>query len=281
MSGDVTAFVPAHITGFFSVHRTAEPATTGSRGAGLTLSDGIQTTVSSSDHSSVSLDGEAVSIEAVERVLKAVGVSATVSCRTGVPVGAGFGVSGGAALGTALAANELFQAGYTERELVSIAHVAEVQAGSGLGDVVAQARGGLPLRLEPGAQPHCRLDGVVGGGPIEYLTFGERSTADVIGGETAALSRAGEDALEAVRQTPSKATLVERARQFGEEAGLLSAKVETVLADVSASGGSAAMAMLGDTVFALDSGLSDAGYDPERTQISASRATVVPAPPRM
>ncbi len=89
-------------------------------------------------------------MEAVERVLDALRTTATVTAETPLPLGSGFGVSGGLALGTALAANAVFGHGLSYNELVTIAHGAEVQSGSGLGDVVAQARGGVPLRLEPG-----------------------------------------------------------------------------------------------------------------------------------
>ncbi|ELK56061.1 hypothetical protein D320_01323, partial [Haloferax sp. BAB-2207] len=37
MSDDATAFVPGHVTGFFSAHPDDDPAVAGSRGAGLTL----------------------------------------------------------------------------------------------------------------------------------------------------------------------------------------------------------------------------------------------------
>jgi len=39
-----TAVVPGHVTAFFSIHRRVEPARTGSRGAGLALSDGATVT---------------------------------------------------------------------------------------------------------------------------------------------------------------------------------------------------------------------------------------------
>ena len=48
-------------------------------------------------------------------------------------------------------------------------------------------------------------------------------------------------------------------REFAREADLITPEVEEVLAEVEEVGGEAAMAMLGETVFALDSGLSEAG----------------------
>jgi pantoate kinase len=257
-----TAFVPGHVTGFFSAHRTGDPVTTGSRGGGLTLSDGVRVTVAPAETTRVTLDGRRVEMPPVEHVLDAFGATATVELDSDLPVGAGFGVSGAAALGTALASNTVFDAGRSENELVEVAHVAEVESGTGLGDVVAQARGGVPIRVEPGAPGHGALDGVPTSTRVEYVTFGELSTAAVIEGDTDRLTRAGERALAELRDCPTLPQLLRLSRRFAREAGLLVPEVEAAIEAVSDAGGEAAMAMLGRSVFALEQGLSDAGYDP-------------------
>jgi pantoate kinase len=205
----------------------------------------------------VFLDGSATAVERAERVLDALGVTARVECETPLPLGAGFGVSGAAALGTALAADAAFDLGRSENALTTVAHVAEVRAGTGLGDVVAQARGGVPVRLEPGAPDAGRLDGVPASGRVEYCTFGELSTASVIEGDVASLSAAGERALADLRERPTAARLVSASRTFAADADLLVDDVRAVLDDVPG----AAMAMLGRSVFAFGTALSDAGYD--------------------
>jgi pantoate kinase len=257
-----TAFVPGHVTGFFSAHRTDDPATTGSRGAGLTLSDGVRVTVTPAERTRVALDGQRVEMAPVERVLDGVGQTASVTVDSDLPVGAGFGVSGAAALGTALASNTAFGGARSENDLVELAHVAEVVSGTGLGDVVAQARGGVPIRVEPGAPGVGELDGVPASTRVEYVTFGELSTPDVIEGDTTRLTRAGETALEQLRAEPTLPTLMRCSRQFAVGADLLVSEVETAIDAVQEEGGEAAMAMLGRSVFAVGTGLSDAGYDP-------------------
>jgi pantoate kinase len=258
---EASAFVPGHVTAFFSVHRGENPETTGSRGAGITLSDGVTIGVKPTEETRVSLDGEKAEVRPVERVLDAMGVTARVRIDTELPVGAGFGVSGAAALGTALAANRAARCGYTENELVRTAHVAEVRAGTGLGDVVAQARGGAPVRLEPGAPEHGVLDGVAETARIEYASFGDLSTSEVISGGTERLSRAGEEALSELRERPTLPRMLALGREFARETELLVPEVATAIEDVGDVGGEATMAMLGRTVVALGSGLTDAGYD--------------------
>ncbi len=96
---------------------------------------------------------------------------------------------------------------------------------------------------------------------IEYVTLGELSTADVVGGDTETLTAAGERALSTVVKEPKLSTSMKASRQFAREADLLTPEVRGVIDDVAEAGGDAAMAMLGETVFALGTGLSDAGYD--------------------
>jgi pantoate kinase len=269
------AFVPGHVTGFFTVDRRDDPTRTGSRGAGIALSEGVTVTVRPGEESKVFLNGERTPIEAVQRVLDALDVRAHVRAVTDLPLGAGFGVSGATALGGALAVNQVFDRRLSERELTTVAHGAEVQAGTGLGDVVAQARGGVPIRLEPGGPQHNVLDGVSAVGRVEYLTLGDRSTTEVIEGDTETLTEAGERALSGVVGEPTVEQFMRASRQFSREAGLLTEDVRETIVNVTDAGGEAAMAMLGETVFALGSGLTDAGYDATVAAVDSAGARLV------
>ncbi len=272
-----TAFVPGHVTAFFSAHPDPDPTVAGSRGAGVTLTDGVTATVAAGDGART-VDGDPAVIGAAEDVLSELDAPAVdVAIESDLPIGAGFGVSGAAALGTALAANAAFDRGRSENALARIAHAAEVGRGTGLGDVVAQARGGVPLRLEPGAPPVGELDGVPAAARVEYVSFGELSTEAVLGGDTAALTAAGADALDRLRADPRLPTMMAAARRFARDADLLVPAVADAVEAVSAAGGEAAMAMLGRTVFALGTGLSDAGYDPAACRVDRAGGRLRPA----
>ncbi|MFB6205013.1 MAG: pantoate kinase [Haloglomus sp.] len=271
-----TAFVPAHVTGFFTAEPDDDdPTRAGSTGAGLALSDGVTVRVESATPGTyeVVLDGEPLDITAPKRVLRALRVDgARVLAHSDVPLASGFGVSGALALGTALCANAVFDRELSENELVTIAHGAEVQAGTGLGDVVAQARGGVPVRLEPGAPGHGAMDGVPARSRVEYVTLGELSTEAVLSGDTAELTRAGERALSALVQEPTLDRFLRASRRFAREAELLTDRVRDVIIDVNEADGSGSMAMLGETVFALGTGLSDAGHDPSVCRVHPTGA---------
>ncbi|WP_117592337.1 pantoate kinase [Haloprofundus halophilus] len=275
MADEVVAFVPGHVTGFFSAHPDDDPRVAGSRGAGVTLSEGVTVRVRPATTTTVTLGGDAIDVDPVERVLDALSVTAAVEADTSLPLGAGFGVSGAMALGTALAANGVFDRALSENELVTLAHGADVQSGTGLGDVVAQAHGGVPIRLEPGAPGEGLLDGIPAQTRVEYVTFGELSTEDVLSGDTTRLSEAGSRALSSLVERPTLDRFMFASRRFAREAGLLTDRVEEAIRDVNAVDGEASMAMLGDSVFALGTGLSEAGYDPAVCQSHPSGARLL------
>ncbi len=270
MPQSASAFVPGHVTGFFSAHPNDDPTKAGSRGAGVTVSDGVAVRLEAGE--GIELNGEPATIESVDRVLDALRAKARVVVETDLPLGAGFGVSGAAALGTALATNAVFGRELSENELVTVAHGAEIQAGTGLGDVVAQARGGVPIRLEPGAPAHGAMDGVPARGTVEYVSFGELRTEEILSGDTTDLTAAGRRSLASLVEEPTVETFMEASRRFAREAGLLTPRVREAIEDVSAVGGEAAMAMLGETAFAVGGGLTDAGYDADRCEISLTGA---------
>ncbi|MFB6267737.1 MAG: pantoate kinase [Halodesulfurarchaeum sp.] len=280
------AFVPGHVTGVFTVDRRDDPARTGSTGAGVTLTDGVTVTVEPAASTNVLVNGTDLAVEPVTAVLdrllgQADGRTSTgpdhqveVRVETDLPLGAGFGVSGGMALGTALAANRALDLAHTENELIRAAHVAEVEAGTGLGDVVAQARGGAPIRLEPGAPPHGQLDGIPETARVEYLSVGELSTPDILETRAETITRAGRRALDRLLERPTLDHLLERSREFAEEVGLLDEAMSERIEAVEDEGGRATMAMLGRTVIGFGSDLTDAGLDPAVCRIHPTGATV-------
>ncbi len=270
-----TAFVPGHVTGFFSPVWEDDPDRSGATGAGITLSDGVTVTVERANDARIQFNDEPVSMGAVDRVLGEFGEAARVRAESPLPLGTGFGVSGAMALGAALGLNQVFEAGLSENEVIATAHRAEVNAGTGLGDVVAQARGGIPIRIDAGAPPHGTLDGIPTTATVEYLSFGELDTASVIKGDTDALVEAGEDALADLLDRPTLQRFVETSRRFSRETGLLTPQVNEAIGAVATAGGEALMAMLGDTVVAFGSGLRDAGYEAVRCSVHPGGATVM------
>jgi len=77
-------------------------------------------------------------------------------------------------------------------------------------------------------------------------------------------------------RAPDELELFAAGREFASEAGLLVAEVAEAVEAVEAEGGLASMAMLGRTVYALGTGLTDAGYDAEACTVHPTGATLRP-----
>jgi len=247
------AWVPGHITGFFSAQRKEEPLLSGSIGAGLCLSLGAATTAQAApdiERTEILLNGIAseapVSRFVAERLA---GDRGPFRLKTDLemPFGAGFGASGAYAL------SSCFDLGLTADQAAAVAHEAEVTLRTGLGDVIAQNSGGLVVRLEPGASGRGRIDRIpVPPVPISYVVRGPISTREVLSDEKVmkAVNAAGEAALKDLLNKPTFANFMRLSRRFTLESGLASDWALAAIEAVEAAGGAASMIMLGDAVFA-------------------------------
>ncbi|MDI6811746.1 MAG: hypothetical protein QMD80_08815, partial [archaeon] len=152
----VKAYSPSHITGFFVICDNKNPLYKGSIGCGIVLEAGCVTKVSLDNNLPVKAQIKINGIEEEANTTKYVvehmaWMSAVrVSTNFEVPVGAGFGASGAGALSTALALNVLLSLNMTVNEVAQIAHCAEVENSTGLGDVIAETYGGVVIRRKPG-----------------------------------------------------------------------------------------------------------------------------------
>lgn len=260
------AFAPASVTAVFAPNE----AGTRTRGASVALEDGVTVAVDDATSSAVTVDGEPASFEPVVGVLDRLGVAAQVDVQPDVPIGAGFGSSGAATLATALAAEELFDLGYERGDLVEYARAAEVDAGTGLGDVYVQDTGGLRYDVGNGRE---RIETDV---PVEYASYGGLSTEEALGDEElmAIVRREGSAVLDALPNPPTLREVVERSWPFAQALGLPTDRVVADVERVEEAGGAATMAMLGETVVALGTGLTDAGYDATGTSVHPGGATL-------
>ncbi|ESP88651.1 GHMP family kinase ATP-binding protein [Candidatus Halobonum tyrrellensis] len=259
-----TAHAPGSVTTVFAPGEGSDDA--GSLGTSFTTADGVTATVEPAAETTVELDGEPTGFPPVEGVLRRLDATAAVSLSAEVPVGAGFGASGAATLATVLAADAEFGPNRDREALVTAAHRAEVEAGTGLGDVFVQARGGLVWNTGDGVGRAERTDAV------SYATYGDRRTADVLGDADAMarVRRAADDAFEEFDPAGPLADLFDCSWTFADRTGLPSDRVREAVAAVERAGGAATMAMVGETVVGV--GADDTL--PETTRITTEGAAL-------
>lgn len=254
-----TAFAPAHITGFFLVHMDEDILHTGSCGCGITLAQGVTSTVATSSFakdkpSCVRIDGIShTSGPVVDCVEELAPSGITVNISSCIPSGCGLGASGAGTLATAVAIDHMLILNLGHDRLVQVAHSAEVRNSTGLGDVVAQATGGLVIRTRAGAPPFGICQRIqCPPQEIAYVTMGRISTASVLSDEYAisAINTAGKNALKEFLQKPCLEMFMAQSKKFTIQTGMADDTILDAIEAVEAVGGLASQAMLGKTVFA-------------------------------
>jgi pantoate kinase len=184
---EVSVFIPAHITGFFTICNNEDSLKKGSCGGGLLIDKGVTTRIKIQKNA---LDNKRIDIkingkkdkknetiilktleimekefplkEYFEKILKNKNLSKnnifksedyyiSIENEIEVPIGAGFGISASSALGIAIGIGKLLNLPASQTELAKFAHLAEISLGSGLGDVIGQNSKGMVIRLSPGA----------------------------------------------------------------------------------------------------------------------------------
>ena len=234
-----------------------------SLGMGFTVKEGVEVIVSGHRETSVLFNGQSIDFPTVQAVVDrltqdagATGVK--VDLTSPLPLGCGFGLSGAASLATAYALNELLHLNKDAETLAMVAHVAEVENRTGLGDVCSQYHGGWLVKLREGA-PLVADRLPITERPIYYRYFGPIQTSEVLGNreQTIRINRAADAAL-SVLQTLTSAesdtglfnACFEVSKRFSVESGLLSdARVIETIERIEAEGGVASMIMLGNGVF--------------------------------
>jgi len=172
------------------------------------------------------------------------------------PLGCGFGLSGASALAAAYAVNALLSLGKSSKDLAMVAHVAEVENLTGLGDVCAQYHGGCLVKLKVG-HPLSAERLPVREQPIYYKYFGPIRTKDVLtdSKQTDAINSSADKALRNLgalvnTEAVDFNTCIRLSKVFAVESGLLKDRnVQSVINQIEFENGFASMIMLGNAVF--------------------------------
>jgi len=273
-------FAPSHITGFFEVVDHPDPLIKGSRGAGVTLDQGVLTQVDVSEGNGeiiIKNNGKpinqeypldtSVSYRTLDLLRKQTEtiewdhIQITIHHQTQVPVGSGFGVSAGSALGTSLGLSKLLKLPLTFNQAAAMAHHAEVDLKTGLGDVIGALHGGFPIRIEPGAPGIGKVDKILNSGvnnSNEYLfviskSLGNIETASVLQDPAIIhkINSVARHMLQKLLSNPKITNFMDLSLKFSQETGLIDPEIMEIVDVMKDETLGASMAMLGKTAFAI------------------------------
>ncbi len=252
------AFAPGNVSGVFKIIPDDDPAKMHSLGMGFTVADGVTVTVAESKSTSVAFNGNLIEFATVRTVVaKLTDIALRVEIETELPLSGGFGLSGASSLATAFAIDELLGLGRPENALGMIAHVAEVENLTGLGDVAGQFTGGCLVKLVRG-DPLAAVSLPVPEQIVHYRYFSPIDTKSVIGNRErrTRINAAADTALGTLtrlkdRRESEFAKYIGVAKEFSIQSGLLvDDDVKSAIRECEQAGGTASMIMLGNAVFA-------------------------------
>ncbi|MBS7638843.1 hypothetical protein KEJ49_08220, partial [Candidatus Bathyarchaeota archaeon] len=264
----VEAFSPCHITGFFQIDdKSKDPLYVGSRGSGFSIKDGVRTTVkverNSKPRYQISVNGVLTDFEVSEHLLNMYisrfedvkNFRILVDHRVNVPIGAGLGTSGAAALGLSLALNDLFELGMSRVEAAQLAHIAEVECKTGLGTVIAEAYGGFEIRVKagaPGIGEIIRVP-VPRDSAVFCLIFGPLSTKGLLTDNDVCrrVNMLGGKLVDEMVKDPKFHNFMKFSRMFSDHVGLMSSEVIKIFKIMDEAGFIMSMPMFGDGVFTI------------------------------
>src|SRR6266540_3453413 len=225
------AFAPGHITAFFVGYDDVNPFRKGSRGAGVCTTLGVHTVARAREDRQQSVEvfinDEPAKAESTERAARLLLGSAPYEVKVlqkqQLPVSQGFGMSGAGALSTVLALDEALGLGRKRDELVGLAHRSDVETGTGLGDVMPQAVGGMDLRVKPGAPPYGLVKKFEVDAELQLCAVGPPMVKASILGNPGTMERirdVGRKCLDKFETGPSLEALFDIGRTFAFETGL-------------------------------------------------------------
>ncbi len=270
-----SVFAPSHITGFFEIIDHNDPLKKGSRGAGIAMDKGVVTNLKINEKDSeddvginVKINGlkdvrnASITFKTLELMQRDFNIDKLLTNRSisidhilEVPIGSGYGVSAACALGTALAISKILEIDITFNKAASIAHVAEIEMKSGLGDVVAEINGGITLRLKEGAPGFAVLDKMILDHDLYVISksLGGIETSEIIDDpmHIKRINSSGRNMLNELLKKPTPETFMDLSKRFAIETQLISNEVLDIIKILEDETIGASMAMLGNTAFAI------------------------------
>ena len=252
------AFAPANISCIFRIYWHKNPRWMGSYGIGFTVNEGVIAEVKKAERNEVVFNNKSINFPTVKSTIqKLTKEKIRVKIKSRLSLGCGFGLSGASALATAYALNRLLKLKKSSRELAIIAHTAEVENKTGLGDVVNQYYGGFFIKLKPSS--HFIVNRI----PISNIDvyckyFSKISTKSIITnpGLRGKINSAALVALNKVKHSlRSKkkvnfSGIIKISEEFAVNSNLLKDRqTKQAIKSIEKNRGNASMIMLGNAVF--------------------------------
>jgi pantoate kinase len=266
---EATAFCPAHITGFFKAHLDESKKTSeqlGSMGAGFSIRDGVTTKVAitpKANHDSnfkISAQGyQSDKTDVSEFVLNEFlklgdfdDLFFNITHNVSIPVGYGLGSSSAVALSLAFALDKALQTRLDHHTIGRIAHNAEINCKTGLGDVLASYFGGFEIRVKPGAPGIGKVE-KIDTEPISIIMicFSPISTNNFLKERLSQINGLGGKMVNRLLESKDYEHFQDMSLEFAKYVDVVTPRMKRIIEELASNKIKCGVAFFGETIFSM------------------------------
>ena len=266
---EAKAFCPAHITGFFKAHLDDNQNNLeklGSMGAGFSIKQGVTTRVkiqTKEDQESnfkittngYQSDKTDVSEFVLNEFLKLGKFSTNffeIEHNISIPVGYGLGSSGAVALSLSYALDQALQTKLEKTMIGKIAHNAEVNCKTGLGDVLASYHGGFEIRVKPGAPGIGHVEKISTEKiSIVMICFSPISTNKFIKERLSQINGLGGKMVSQLLESKNCENFQDMSLEFAKYVNVMTPRMQKIIEELAKNNIKCGIALFGETIFSM------------------------------
>ena len=266
---EAKAFCPAHITGFFKAHlddSQKDLENLGSMGAGFSIKQGVTTRVivgvKNNQQSNFHIltkgyqsDKTDVSEYVLNEFLKLGKFSDKffdIEHEILIPVGYGLGSSSAVALSLSYALDQALNTKLDKIRIGQIAHNAEVNCKTGLGDVLASYHGGFEIRVKPGAPGIGCVEKIITDKiVIVMICFSPISTNKFIKERLSQINGLGGKMVNRLLESKNYEQFQDMSLEFAKYVDVMTPRMQKLVDELSQNNIKCGIALFGETVFSM------------------------------
>jgi len=266
---EATAFCPAHITGFFKAHLDDNQNSLenlGSTGAGFSIKEGVTTRVkidtrdnqesnfriTTKGYQSDKTDVSEFVLNEFLKLGKFSNKFFDIEHEISIPVGYGLGSSGAVALSLSFALDQALETKLDKTTIGQIAHNAEVNCKTGLGDVLASFHGGFEIRVKPGAPGIGCVEKIVADKiSVIMICFSPISTNKFIKEHLSQINGLGGKMVNRLLESKNYEHFQDMSLEFAKFVDIITPRMQKLVNELSKNNIKCGIAFFGETIFSM------------------------------
>ncbi len=266
---EATAFCPAHITGFFKAHLDDNQSSLenlGSMGAGFSIKQGVTTRVkidtrdnqesnfriTTKGYQSDKTDVSEFILNEFLKLGKFSNKFFHIEHKISIPVGYGLGSSGAVALSLSYALDQALETKLDKTIIGQIAHNAEVNCKTGLGDVLASFHGGFEIRVKPGAPGIGIVEKIFTDKiSVIMICFSPISTNKFIKERLSQINGLGGKMVNRLLESKNYEHFQDMSLEFAKFVNIITPRMQKLVNELSENNIKCGIAFFGETIFSM------------------------------